>query len=140
MSTIQNLVNDFRSVYTDTEFVQVDLPLLLLHKLTGSNATVANIVFSNSTNSAPFTIANRLVLIVVPAIIGAPTLTLQVSLDNGNNWTNTSIALVTDASISKTIEADTLAKVSGAFGLTNAFRFKSTSSINATLSVRSISQ
>ena len=37
-------------------------------------------------------------------------------------------------------QADSLAKVSGAFGLTNAFRFSSSASITANLSLRSITQ
>lgn len=106
-----------------------------------SNAITTTSTFSSSTTSTTFTIANRLALIVCPAITGAPTLTLQVTLDGGTTWINTSVTLSTDASLPKAIEADSLAKLSGAFGLTNAFRFNSSASISsATLNIRSILQ
>jgi hypothetical protein len=105
-----------------------------------NNAATTTIGFTTSTTSATFTIANRLALIVVPAIGGTPTLTLQLSLDSGATWVNTSVTLTADATLPKVIEADSLAKVSGAFGLANAFRFNSTASITATLNLRSITQ
>lgn len=104
-----------------------------------SNATVSTITFNSSTTSSTFTIANRLALIICPAISGTPTLTLQVSLD-GSTWVNTSISIITDVTNAKTIEADLLAKVAGAFGLVNAFRFSSSTSITASLNLRSIIQ
>jgi len=104
------------------------------------NLVSATITFPAGTTSNTFTIDNRLAIIFCPPITGAPTLTLQVSFD-GTNWANTSVALLADASNWKLIEADSLAKVSGAFGLTNAFRFISSVSITAvTLRVRSITK
>lgn len=105
-----------------------------------SNAVTATTAFSSSPTSSTFAIANRLALIVIPIITGAPTLTLQVSLDGGTTWASTSVTATTSASNPTIIEADSLAKVSGAFGLANAFRFTSGTSITATLSIRSIIQ
>lgn len=105
-----------------------------------TNATTGTITFTASTTSSTFTITNRLALIIIPVIASAPTLTLQVSLDGGTTWVNTSITVTASASAAQTLEADSLAKVSGAFGLTNGFRFSSTESITATLNLRSIVQ
>lgn len=106
-----------------------------------SKTATTTTTFASSTTSSFFAIANRLALIVCPAIAGAPTLTLQVTLDEGATWANTSVTLATSATLAKIIEADSLAKVSGAFGLTNAFRFSSNASItSATLNIRSIVQ
>lgn len=105
-----------------------------------SNVATTTVEFTALTTSAAFAIANRLALIVIPVISSAPTLTLQVSLDGGTTWVSTSVAVTASASSATAIEADSLAKVSGAFGLTNAFRFSSSSSITATLNVRSITQ
>lgn len=104
-----------------------------------SNAVIVNIPFEDSDTSSNFTIANRLALIVCPAITGNPVLTLQVSL-NGTDWVNTSITITASEDNAKTLEADELAKISGAFGLNNAFRFISSSTITATLILRSITQ
>lgn len=142
MAKLQDLINDFKQDYTDATFLQPELTALLLHKIADnvSPPVTTNIVFSGSATSSTFAIANRLAIIVCPAISGAPTLTLQVTLDNGITWVDTSVTLSASAGSPKTLEADSLAKVSGAFGLTNAFRFTSTSSISATLIVRSITQ
>lgn len=105
-----------------------------------TNATTGTITFTSSTTSSTFTITNRLALIVVPIIATAPTLTLQVTLDGGTTWVNTSVTVTASASAAQTLEADSLAKVSGAFGLSNAFRFNSTASLTATLNLRSIVQ
>jgi hypothetical protein len=106
-----------------------------------SNATTTTATFTSSTTSSTFTIANRLAIIVCPIVTGAPTLTLQVTLDSGTTWVSTSVALTSSATVATVIEADLLAKLSGAFGLTNAFRFSSSASItSATLNVRSIVQ
>jgi hypothetical protein len=106
-----------------------------------SNATTTTTTFTSSTTSSPFTIANRLAIIVCPIVTGAPTLTLQVTLDSGTTWVSTSVALTSSATVATVIEADLLAKLSGAFGLTNAFRFSSSASItSATLNIRSIVQ
>lgn len=105
-----------------------------------STATV-NITFSNSTTSSTFTIANRLAIVTIPAVTNAPSLVLQVSLDSGATWVNTTVNITTNASNAVVLEADSLAKLSGAFGLSNAFRFNSNLSItSATLILRSIVQ
>jgi hypothetical protein len=105
-----------------------------------SNAATTTTAFTAATTSSAFSIVNRLALITCPIITGAPTLTLQVSLDGGTTWVNTTVTLASSATLSTVIEADSLARVSGALGLANAFRFSSTASITATLNVRSVTQ
>lgn len=105
-----------------------------------ANTATANITFTASTTSSTFTITNRLALIVIPVIASAPTLTLQVTLDGGTTWVNSSVFVIASASIAQTLEADSLSKLSGAFGLSSAFRFNSTASITATCNLRSITQ
>lgn len=135
MATIQSLLSDFRTRFNHTDNIQPGLDTLVAY---GAEVATAN--FTGGTTSSTFAIANRLALIQVPIIGSAPTLTLQVSLNAGTTWVDTSITVATSATVPKLIEADALAKVSGAFGLVNAFRFSSGASITATLLIRSISK
>lgn len=105
-----------------------------------SNPVTGTITFSSSVNSTVFTIVNRLAIIVCPTIASAPTLTLQVSLDGGVTWANSSVTLTTSAALATVLEADSLAKLSGAFGLSGAFRLNSSASITSTLNLRSVVQ
>lgn len=105
-----------------------------------SNAVTGSITFTGNVNSNTFSISNRLALIVIPAISATPTLTLQVSLDGGTTWGSTSVTTATNATTPTVLESDSLARVSGAIGLVNAFRFLSSTAITATLAIRSVVQ
>jgi hypothetical protein len=135
VASIQNLLSDFKARFSYTDNIAPGLDTLVQY-----GAETASVKFSASATSATFAITNRLAMIQIPAISGAPTLTLQVSLDAGTTWADTSVSVASSATVSKLIEADALARVSGAFGLANAFRLSSGSSITATLLVRSIAQ
>lgn len=98
--------------------------------------TTITSTFSASTTSATFTISQKFAAAIIPVISGAPTITVQVTLDSGTTWVDTSVQIVSSASVPTIIECDSFARLTAFTAVSNAFRFKSSSSITATISIR----
>ena len=92
--------------------------------------------FSAGTNSSTFTLFQKFTSVIIPVIATSPTITVQVTLDAGVNWIDTSVQVAASATDIKLIESDSFARLVAFCGVSNGFRFKSSSAISATLTVR----
>lgn len=98
--------------------------------------TPFSISFANSVNSGTFGIYDKYVGAIFPVLASAPTITLQITFDAGVTWADTNVVTPTSATVPTFIDSDAFLRIIAGINLANAYRFKSSTAITATINMR----